>query len=187
MFLKLRIWFNLWLGPGVVLFLRNWWWFVGWVHRSIDCKVLIEWGRCRFLWLGVVAIFYRVFLGGRGHLVWWREWLKLTESWVNGWVPKLLFFGGVFSGGQDGVEDVFGVGIGQILRIEFGVLGGKVVTLTCFFPELETRTGLEYLTKLWGWLKLEGPVDDICNFWDLKNNIRKWWEYETSYFLTDWS
>lgn len=41
-------------------------------------------------------------------------------------------------------------------------------TLTCFLPELETRTGLEYLTRLWGWLKLVGPVEDICNFWDLK-------------------
>lgn len=39
--------------------------------------------------------------------------------------------------------------------------------MTCFLPELETRTGLEYLTKLCGWLKLVGPVEDICNFCDL--------------------
>jgi hypothetical protein len=46
--------------------------------------------------------------------------------------------------------------------------------LTCFLPELETRTGLEYLTKLCGWLKLVGPVEDICNFCDL--NIKPYQE-----------
>lgn len=78
-------------------------------------------------------------------------------------IPKLLFFGGVLSGGEDGVEYVFGVGVGEVLGVEFGVLGGGGVTLICFLPELETRTGLEYLTKLCGWLKLVGPVEDMCN------------------------
>jgi hypothetical protein len=78
-------------------------------------------------------------------------------------IPKLLFFGGVLSGGEDGVEYVFGVGVGEVLGVEFGVLGVGGVTLICFLPELETRTGLEYLTKLCGWLKLVGPVEDMCN------------------------
>ena len=78
-------------------------------------------------------------------------------------IPKLLFFGGVLSGGEDRVEYVFGVGVGEVLGVEFGVLGVGGVTLICFLPELETRTGLEYLTKLCGWLKLVGPVEDMCN------------------------
>lgn len=32
-------------------------------------------------------------------------------------VPELLFFGGVLSGREDGVEDVLGVGVGQILGV----------------------------------------------------------------------
>lgn len=79
-------------------------------------------------------------------------------------VPELLFFGGVLSGRKDGVQDVLGIGVCQVLGIQFGVLNEWRLTLTCFLPELETRTGLEYLTKLCGWLKLEGPEADICNF-----------------------
>lgn len=72
-------------------------------------------------------------------------------------VPELLFFGGVFPGWEDGVEDIFGVGISEILRVDLDVLHSRVRTLACFLPELETRTGLEYLTRLCGWLKLVGP------------------------------
>ena len=31
--------------------------------------------------------------------------------------------------------------------------GKLVCTLFCFLPAVETSTGFEYLTKLWGWLK----------------------------------
>ena len=75
----------------------------------------------------------------------------------------MLFFSGVLSWGEDGVEDVFGVGIGEILGVDFSVLNVPATTLLCFLPELDTSTGLEYFTKLWGWLKLEGPEADICN------------------------
>ena len=79
-------------------------------------------------------------------------------------VPELLLLSGVLSGRENGVEDVFGVGVGQVLRVGFGILSYKRSTLTCFLPELETSTGLEYLTKDWGWLKEAGPcVLDICN------------------------
>lgn len=73
----------------------------------------------------------------------------------------MLLLGGVLSGRQNGVQDVFSVGIGEVLGVEFGVLTPPLSTLACFLPELETRTGLEYFTKLWGWLKLEGPEADI--------------------------
>lgn len=80
-------------------------------------------------------------------------------------VPKLLLFSGIFSRREDRVEDIFGVGICEILRVYFSVLAHKTTTFTCFLPELETRTGFEYFTRLCGWLKLVGPwVDDICNF-----------------------
>ena len=79
-------------------------------------------------------------------------------------VPELLFFGGVFSGREDGVEDVFGVCVGQILGIDLEVLRERGATFACFLPELETRTGFEYLTRLWGWLKFVGPwFVDMCN------------------------
>jgi len=79
----------------------------------------------------------------------------------------LLLLGGVLSWWENGVENVLSVGVREILRIEFGILREGSCTLTCFFPELETRTGLEYLTKLCGWLKLVGP-EDICNFCNFK-------------------
>ena len=63
-------------------------------------------------------------------------------------VPKLLFFSGVFSGREDGVEDVLGVCVGQILGIDLEVLHQKGGTFAFFLPELETRTGFEYLTRL---------------------------------------
>ena len=78
----------------------------------------------------------------------WRASLKLTGSLVMKAVPKLLFFSGVFSGREDGVEDVLGVCVGQILGIDLEVLHQKGGTFACFLPELETRTGFEYLTRL---------------------------------------
>lgn len=72
-------------------------------------------------------------------------------------IPELLLLGRVLSGREDGVKDVFGVGVGQILRIDLDILTRGASTLTCFFPELETSTGLEYFTRLWGWLKFVGP------------------------------
>jgi hypothetical protein len=68
-------------------------------------------------------------------------------------IPELLFFGSVLSGREDGVEDVFSVRTGIV---GFVILGKGEITLICFLPELETRTGLEYLTRLWGWLKFVG-------------------------------
>lgn len=72
-------------------------------------------------------------------------------------IPELLLLGGVLSGREDGVEDVFSVGVGQILRVNLDILTRGASTLTCFFPELDTSTGLEYFTRLWGWLKFVGP------------------------------
>jgi hypothetical protein len=54
------------------------------------------------------------------------------------------------------------------LGINLDVLNVDLSTFTCFLPELETSTGFEYFTKLWGWLKFVGPwLADICNFFDL--------------------
>lgn len=79
-------------------------------------------------------------------------------------VPQLLLLCGVLSGRQDRVEDIFGVCVSQVLRIYLNVLHGGDLTFACFLPELETRTGFEYLTRLCGWLKLVGPwLVDICN------------------------
>jgi len=64
-----------------------------------------------------------------------------------------LFFGGVLTGRQDGVEDVLGVGAGYVLLVYF-LLCYDACTLACFLPAVETSTGLEYLTNDWGWLKL---------------------------------
>lgn len=82
-------------------------------------------------------------------------------------LPELLFFSGVLSRRQDGVEDIFSVSVA--LGIGFAILSQGIGTFEgCFLPELETRTGLEYLTRLWGWLKLAGPwLDDMCNLFDL--------------------
>ena len=90
-----------------------------------------------------------------------------TGSYINTTIPELLLFSGVLSGRKDGIENILGICISQVLRVEFRFLRRVIRTFTCFLPELETRTGLEYLTKLWGWLKLEGPVD-ICNFCKFK-------------------
>jgi hypothetical protein len=102
-------------------------------------------------------VFYRVFLEDRGHLVWWLEWQILTGSFISALLPELLLLCGVLSGGKDGIENILCVCVGQVLRIYLDVLNQHSSTFTCFFPELDTKTGLEYLTKLWGWLKFVGP------------------------------
>ena len=72
-------------------------------------------------------------------------------------LPELLLFSSVLARGEDCVEDVLGVVAALILRIGLQVLRGGARTFNCFLPEFETRTGLEYLTRLCGWLKLVGP------------------------------
>jgi hypothetical protein len=83
---------------------------------------------------------------------------------VEAVIPKLLLLGGVLPWGENGIEDVLSVCVGEVLRIDLDVLRGGGDTFACFLPELETNTGLEYFTKLCGWLKLVGPwLVDICN------------------------
>ena len=67
-------------------------------------------------------------------------------------IPELLLLGGVLPGRQDRVEDVFCVGVGQILGIDL-ILGKEQHTLFCFLPAVDTSTGFEYLTKLGGCAK----------------------------------
>ena len=166
------IWFNLLLWPEVSLFLHNLWLFVWSVHQNIDCIILIELDIFLFLLLVFAVIFCQAFIGDPTHPALLLEWLKLTESCVDYFIPKLLLLCCVLSGWKDGVQDVLGVCVCQILWIKFSVLDERLFTLTCFLPELDTSTGFEYLTRLWGWLKLEGPVEDICNFCNL--NIKMW-------------
>ncbi len=154
----LRIWFNLWLWQGEAHVRRSWLLFVWSVHQSIESTIILGWGRYRFTWPVFAVISYRVFIVNQGHPVWLRGWLIRIESLIKCKIPELLFFGSVLSGREDGVEDVFSVRTGIV---GFVILGKGEITLICFLPELETRTGLEYLTRLWGWLKFVGWVDVI--------------------------